>query len=169
MRVMLMALTALALGACARAPAYEVAEKSIAQLQADLGSGAVTSVQLVEAYLTRIAEIDDAGPTLNAVIVTNPEALAQARALDAERAAGRVRGPLHGIPILLKDNIETADPMRDDRGLTGAGRQHHRPRRATSWRGCARRAPLSWAKPISPNGPISAPPLPPAAGAPSAA
>lgn len=74
-------------------------------------SGAVTSEQIVQAYLDRIAALDDTGPTLNAVIALNPNALNDARALDAERAAGHVRGPLHGIPVLIKDNIETADPI----------------------------------------------------------
>jgi len=103
--------------ACAPArPAYDAEEKSIAQLQADMGSGAVTSEQLTQAYLDRIAAIDDAGPLLNAVIVVNPNALAEARALDSERAAGQVRGPLHGVPILIKDNIETADAMATTAG-----------------------------------------------------
>jgi amidase len=93
------------------AVAYDVVEKSIARLQADLTSGAVTAEQLVQAYLDRIAAIDDAGPRLNAVIAVNPDALADARGLDTERRAGQPRGPLHGIPILLKDNIESADPM----------------------------------------------------------
>jgi amidase len=97
------------LTACARTPAYSVEEKSIAQLQADMTSGAVTSEQLVQAYLARIAEIDRSGPTLNSVLALNPDALSEAGILDAERRAGRVRGPLHGIPILLKDNIETAE------------------------------------------------------------
>jgi amidase len=106
-----MAASAAALVGCAYAPAYEVEEKSIAELQADMAAGVVTSETLVEAYLARIAAIDDAGPTLNAVLSINPEAAEQARALDAERAAGAVRGPLHGVPILIKDNIETADPL----------------------------------------------------------
>jgi amidase len=99
----------LALASCATAASYDVAEKSIAELQADLGAGAVTSEGLVEAYLERIAALDDAGPELHAVLALNPNALDDARALDAERAAGTVRGPLHGMPILVKDNIETAD------------------------------------------------------------
>ncbi|HJS80727.1 MAG TPA: amidase family protein, partial [Vitreimonas sp.] len=112
MRFFLMAIAALALAACGeRAPAYDVEEKSITQLQADMASGAVTSEQLVQAYLDRIERIDRSGPTLNSVLALNPNALEQARALDAERAAGRVRGPLHGIPILLKDNIESAGPV----------------------------------------------------------
>lgn len=109
--IALCALVMLATCGPAAAPVYDVEEKSIAQLQADLTAGVVTSEQLVQAYLARIAEIDDAGPTLNAVIAVNPNALADARALDAERQAGNIRGPLHGIPILLKDNIESADPM----------------------------------------------------------
>jgi amidase len=101
----------LTLAACASPMRYEVAEKSIAELQADLGAGAVTSEVLVMAYLERIAALDDAGPELNAVLALNPNAVADGRALDTERQAGQVRGPLHGVPILVKDNIETADPM----------------------------------------------------------
>ncbi|MDX2274467.1 MAG: amidase family protein, partial [Hyphomonadaceae bacterium] len=97
--------------ACATAPAYEVTERSIAQLQADLSAGEVTSEQLVRAYLARVERLDDSGPELNAVLAINPDALAEARAMDAERAAGRLRGPLHGVPILIKDNIEAAGPL----------------------------------------------------------
>ena len=113
MRKLLAVCITLLVAACTppAAPIYNVEERSIAELRADLDTGAVTSEQLVQAYLARIAEIDDAGPTLNSVIALNPSALADARALDAERAAGRIRGPLHGIPILLKDNIESADQM----------------------------------------------------------
>ncbi len=111
MRIFFAAAAALMLVACGQQAGggYSVDEKSIAQLQADLTSGAVTSEQIVQAYLNRIAEIDDAGHNLNAVLALNPNALEQARALDQERAAGHVRGPLHGIPILLKDNIETSE------------------------------------------------------------
>lgn len=91
------------------AAAYPVEERSISQLQADLTAGRTTSEALVAAYLGRIAAIDRTGPTLRSVISINPNALAEARALDAERQAGRVRGPLHGVPILVKDNIETRD------------------------------------------------------------
>ena len=117
MRIVLAALAAFVLAACGdRAPSYDVEERSIAQLQADLTSGAVTSEQLVQAYLARIERIDRAGPNLNSVLSLNPDALEDARALDAERAAGNVRGPLHGIPILLKDNIESADPLATTAG-----------------------------------------------------
>ncbi|HEY0106030.1 MAG TPA: amidase [Rhizomicrobium sp.] len=98
------------------ASAYDVSEKSIATLEDDLAAGRVTSEQLVRAYLHRIAAIDRDGPTLNSVIALNPDALQEARALDAERKAKGPRGPLHGIPILVKDNIETADPVATTAG-----------------------------------------------------
>jgi amidase len=82
---------------------------TIPQLQHDMATGQITSAQLVDAYLQRIAAYDTAGAKLNAVRAVNPRARAQAAALDRQRAAGRVRGPLHGIPLLLKDNIGTTD------------------------------------------------------------
>ncbi|TZF90815.1 amidase family protein, partial [Cognatilysobacter lacus] len=91
-------------------PAFAFEEADIASLTARMASGQLTSHALTKAYLDRIALIDVAGPRLNSVIALNPEALAEADALDAERRAGRVRGPLHGIPVLLKDNID-ARPM----------------------------------------------------------
>ena len=87
----------------------EVWEASIPELQAALASGRATSVDLVEAYLARIVAYDRSGPGLNAIIRLHPGAVEQARRLDRERAEGRVRGPLHGIPILLKDNYDTFD------------------------------------------------------------
>src|SRR5690349_6449384 len=87
---------------------YDVVEKDIATLQADLAAHRVTSVELVRAYQERIAAIVRAGPRLGSVLILNPDALAASQALDAERAAKGARGPLHGIPILVKDNIETA-------------------------------------------------------------
>ena len=78
-------------------------------------AGAVTSHALTQAYLDRIAAIDKAGPALNSVIELNPDALKEADALDAERKAGKLRGPLHGIPVLLKDNID-ATPMANSAG-----------------------------------------------------
>ena len=88
---------------------FDVMEKSIAELQQAMQSGAVTSRQLTAIFLARIRAYDKAGPRLNAMIAVNPRAVEMADALDRERAAGRVRGPLHGIPIVLKDNFETAD------------------------------------------------------------
>ena len=89
-------------------PVLDVVELSATDARARMASGELTSLALAQAYLDRIAKIDDAGPTLGAVIEVNPQALADAAALDAERKAGKLRGPLHGIPVLLKDNIDTA-------------------------------------------------------------
>lgn len=91
-------------------------ESDIATLQRAIGSGQLSAVSLVRAYLERIAAIDRSGPTLHSVIEVNPDALALAADLDREHAAGHLRGPLYGIPILLKDNIDTNDRM-----LTTAG------------------------------------------------
>lgn len=88
---------------------FEVAEASVTDLQRAMVGGRVTAAQLVDAYLARIAAYDHAGPALNAMIRLNPRARAEATALDAERRAGRVRGPLHGIPVILKDNYDTRD------------------------------------------------------------
>lgn len=93
------------------APAAWIEERAIADLQADMTAGRTTSERLVTAYLARIEALDRRGPALRSVIALNPDARAQARALDAERRAGKVRGPLHGVPVLVKDNIETADPV----------------------------------------------------------
>ena len=86
-----------------------VYEASITDLQAAMTSGRVSSADLVDAYLARIAAYDHQGPALNAMVRLNPNARADAAALDAERKAGKVRGPLHGIPIILKDNYATRD------------------------------------------------------------
>jgi len=106
----------LAMTSLAAAAPYNVVGKNISELSAAQAQGRVTSLQLVDTYLARIARIDRAGPTLHSVLALNPEARAQARALDRERAAGHVRGPLHGIPLLIKDNIETADPIATTAG-----------------------------------------------------
>jgi Asp-tRNA(Asn)/Glu-tRNA(Gln) amidotransferase A subunit family amidase len=86
-----------------------VYEATITELQGAMASGRATSVGLVDAYLARIAAYDHAGPALNAMIRLNPHARADAAALDAERKAGKVRGPLHGIPVVVKDNYATRD------------------------------------------------------------
>ena len=89
-----------------RAARFDVVEATIPQMQQAMAEGRLTSRELVEAYLTRIALHEE---RFNATIAVNPRALAIADSLDAERAAGRVRGPLHGIPVALKDNIHTTD------------------------------------------------------------
>src|SRR5271156_4817197 len=93
----------------ARAEPFDVVEKSIPELQAALAPGAVTSQELVRLYELRIAAYSQAGPKLNAIVTLNPRALADATALDEERRRSGPRGPLHGIPILVKDNYDTKD------------------------------------------------------------
>ncbi len=90
--------------------------KTLPELSAALASGELTSEALTQAYLDRIDAVDRAGPRLQSVIAVNPDALAQARASDARRAAGEALGPLDGIPILFKDNIETLDPIATTAG-----------------------------------------------------
>ncbi len=91
-------------------------EWTISDLQERMGSGELTARRLAELYTERIAEIDKDGPYINSVIELNPDALEIADSLDAERRAGKIRGPLHGIPILIKDNIDTADRMQTTAG-----------------------------------------------------
>jgi amidase len=93
------------------ATAYDVTGKGVAVLGAAMAQHQVSSAQLVDAYVARIRQFDGGPGGLHSVIALNPQARAQATALDRERAAGHVRGPLHGIPLLIKDNIETADPV----------------------------------------------------------
>ncbi len=95
--------------------AFAFEEATIAQLQERMAAGQLDSQALTRAYLDRIAAIDDAGPMLGAVIELNPRAMEEAAALDAERTQGHVRGPMHGIPVLLKDNID-AVPMVNSAG-----------------------------------------------------
>jgi len=99
------------------APApFPLEEKTIADLQEMMSSGRQTSEGLVSLYLKRIDEIDRGGPGLNSIIQTNPDALAIARELDRERREKGPRGPLHGVPVLIKDNIDTADNMETTAG-----------------------------------------------------
>jgi amidase len=109
-------MAAAAAGPAAAATTVAVEEVSIERLGAMMATGHASSVAITRAYLARIAAMDRRGPMLHAVIAVNPDALAEAKALDAERKAGRVRGPLHGVPVLIKDNIETADPMATTAG-----------------------------------------------------
>ena len=111
-----------------QSPHADLEEQTIADLQAAMESGKYTSLQLVEMYSERIAALNTSGPTLRAVIEMNPDALAIAEALDRERTARGPRGPLHGIPILLKDNIDTADAMETTAGSLGtSATRHERP------------------------------------------
>ena len=90
-------------------PQFSVVEKSIIELKSAMEAKQITSRQIVEQYLDRIRKYDKAGPEINAFITINPRAAQEADRLDAERRAGKVRGPLHGIPIVIKDNYATAD------------------------------------------------------------
>ena len=117
-----------AIGQAVPAPApvrssFEVTEASISDLQKAMTDGRVTSAQLVDAYLARIRAYDHSGPALNTIIRLNPKARADAAALDAERKAGKVRGPLHGVPIVLKDNYDTKDMITTAGSLALAA--HH--------------------------------------------
>ena len=93
--------------------AVDLEEATIASLQQAMASGATTSKAIVQGYLVRIKALD---PKLNSIVEINPDALAIASELDRERKAGRVRGALHGIPVLIKDNIDTADKMKTTAG-----------------------------------------------------
>ncbi|MEO7253275.1 MAG: amidase, partial [Casimicrobium sp.] len=95
---------------------FDLVEADVATLQTLMKSGKTTSLALVRAYLSRIRTIDKSGPRINSVIELNPDAIRIARGLDRERKAGTVRGPLHGIPVLIKDNIATMDAMETTAG-----------------------------------------------------
>ena len=95
---------------------FELEEKTVAELQAGMESGQWTSRQITELYLERIEALDANGPKVNSILETNPDAITIADGVDKERAAGLVRGPLHGIPVVLKDNIDTADRMQTTAG-----------------------------------------------------
>ena len=97
-----------------QAPALE--ETTIAQLQDGMKAGRLSARGVAQAYLDRIAALDRQGPTLRAILEINPEALTIAEAMDAERKRGRLRGPLHGIPVIIKDNIDTHDRMQTTAG-----------------------------------------------------
>ncbi len=109
-RALALAVVVLAFGCTSPTPSansdFDVVEASVTELQQALESGSVTSLELVELYLARIRAYDRSGPHLNAITRLNPRAREQAQELDAERAAGSIRGPLHGIPVLMKDNYD---------------------------------------------------------------
>lgn len=97
-------------------PPFELEEATLSDLQAGMAAGRMTARSITQLYLDRIAALNLSGPALRHVLETNPDALSLADSLDQERKAGKVRGPLHGIPILLKDNIDTADRMTTTAG-----------------------------------------------------
>jgi amidase len=97
-------------------PAFALDELTIEELQGRMQSGQDTAQSLTRLYLGRIDAIDQRGPAINSVIELNPDAFAIARLRDEERKAGKTRGPLHGIPVLIKDNIDTADHMHTSAG-----------------------------------------------------
>ena len=107
----------------AKAADFAFDEADIVGLQSRMERGELTSRDLTKAYLERIAAVDKRGPALNSVIELNPKALDEAAALDAERKAGNVRGPMHGIPVLLKDNID-ATPMVNSGGSLALADHH---------------------------------------------
>jgi amidase len=95
---------------------FDLNEITINELQQKMQTGTATALSLTNMYLKRIKEIDKKGPKINAVIELNPDAIAIATAMDKERKAGKIRGPLHGIPVLIKDNINTGDKMMTTAG-----------------------------------------------------
>jgi amidase len=103
---------------------FELNEITIAELQQKMERKQYSARALTELYLARIAAIDKAGPTLNSVIELNNDALRIADELDKERAAGKVRGPMHGLPVLIKDNIDTGDGMLTTAGSLALGDNH---------------------------------------------
>jgi len=112
----LLPLAFLVFSACASVAPPDLAERDVTSLQAAMQQGELTSRQLVAYYLDRIETLDRNGPALNSIIEINPDALAIAEVLDAERRASGPRGPLHGIPVVLKANIDTGDRMATSAG-----------------------------------------------------
>jgi amidase len=109
-------LGAQAQAATANVPAFELEEATVASLRDAMTSGRLTARAIAEKYLARIEAVDKGEPALNSIIELNPDALAIADQLDRERKEKGPRGPLHGIPVLLKDNIDTADKMKTTAG-----------------------------------------------------
>src|SRR5829696_6527980 len=94
--------------AIAADPPLDLERLTVAEIQTKMAAGQLTSVQVTRAYINRIAAVNARGPGLNAVRIVNPRALQDASLLDLERATGKVRGPLHGVPVLVKDNLDVA-------------------------------------------------------------
>jgi amidase len=116
MALRIVAIVALSALACVASAQSVDRELSITEIATQMKHGDLTSHALVQQYLDRIAKIDKSGPAINAIIELNPDALPIADALDAERKRGKLRGPLHGIPVLIKDNIDTHDKMHTSAG-----------------------------------------------------
>jgi len=95
---------------------FELNEIGVDELQQKMEEGIYTSEKIVNLYLERIESVDWSGPSLNSVMEINPDAIEQARQLDTERREGKIRGPLHGIPVMIKDNIDTGDKMMTTAG-----------------------------------------------------
>src|SRR6266513_4047089 len=108
-------------GAMGPPAAFELDELTVDELQSGMVSGKYSAHSLTRKYLDRIDDIDKRGPAINAVIEVNPDALSIAADLDKERKAGRMRGRLHGIPMLIKDNIDTHDRMTTTAGSLALG------------------------------------------------
>ena len=118
----MIALMSFSMPAVSEVKAFHPEETTIADVQAAYKSGATTAAKLVQAYLERIQAYDQNGPKLNVVIALNPRAMQEAAALDERfRATGKLVGPLHGIPLLLKDNIDTSDMPTTGGSLSLAG------------------------------------------------
>jgi len=115
-QILLLALLESSGAAAAGAAPFGHAEATVAQLQAEMAAGRLTSEQLTRDYIQRILDLDQGGPGVNSVIELNPDAISMARDADAKRRRGIVLGPLHGIPVLLKDNIDTGDKMQTTAG-----------------------------------------------------
>ena len=115
----LAALGKLPVAAATTAAPTSLSEMTIAEMQSAMAAGSLKSIDLVNFYLSRIQTLDQSGPTVNSVIQVNPDAREIAMALDAQRQAGNTVGPLHGIPVLLKDNIDTHDEMQTAAGSLG--------------------------------------------------
>jgi len=119
-------------------PEFELEEVTIAQLQDGMAAGKYTAREIAAKYLERIEALDKRGPAVNSVMEVNPDALALAMGADMDRKAHGPRGPLHGIPVLIKDNIDTADKMMTTAGWRWLAPSRPRIRRLP--RSCSKRA-----------------------------